>query len=144
MPHSSVAIANEFLNRALDDGKALTHMHLQRFVYIAHGFHLAINHQPLVDEQFQAWEFGPIAPELYQALKRYGSRPVIKLIRRGDESSWGVSDTGWTGDLSGDAGGGPVAEPLTKSEKEVIDLIWNNFRAYEDYQLSALTRGPRS
>jgi uncharacterized phage-associated protein len=148
MPHSSLAIANEFLKRALDDGKSLTHMHLQRLVFIAHGFNLAINHTPLIDEQYQAWEFGPIAPELYRALKRYGLQPVTRLIRHGDESYWGESDTGWSGDTGGwlraETAGGSVTEPLTVDEKGVIDLIWADFRDYQSFQLSALTHGPKT
>jgi uncharacterized phage-associated protein len=144
MAHSSLAIANEFLKRAQDEGKALSHMHVQRLVYIAHGFNLAINHEPLVDEQFQAWEFGPIAPELYQALRRYGSRPVTRLIRYFDPMP--VGDTGWSPDLDrgsspliGDVGGGAVVAWLSEPEKEIVDQVWNDFGRYEGYQLSALT-----
>jgi uncharacterized phage-associated protein len=149
MPHSSLAIANEFLKMAQNVGKALTHLHVQKLVYIAHGFHLALYDEPLVDEQFQAWDFGPVAPELYWALKRYGSRTVTRLIRRGDATPWGSpwgSSWGESWSDTGSTGGGDraIAEDLTPPEAVVIDQVWRDFREYEGFQLSALTHGPHS
>jgi uncharacterized phage-associated protein len=149
MAHSSLAIANEFLKRAQDEGKALTHLHVQKLVYIAHGFNLALYGEPLIDEQFQAWEFGPIAPDLYRALRHYGSGPVTRLIRRGEASYWIEGDTGWsdTGGLSATAsstGFQPVTEVLVGPERSVVDRIWHDFHEYEGFQLSALTHGQRS
>ena len=81
MSHSSLAIANEFLKRAQNDGIPLTHMHVQKLVYIAHGWNLAVNNEPLIDESFVAWDYGPVAPSLFQALRRYGAGTVTRLIR---------------------------------------------------------------
>lgn len=132
MSHSSLAVANEFLKRAFAEGKQLTHMHLQKLVYIAHGWHLALHNEPLVDEQFEAWDFGPVAPDLYQALKRYGSRHVTRLVRHGDETPFPDDD------------GDTATARLDASEIAVIDQIWDEFKTFEAFQLSALTHKDRS
>ena len=133
MSHSSLSIANEFLKRAQAEGRVLTNMHVQKLVYIAHGWNLAVNNEPLIDEPFQAWDFGPVAPELYQAMKRYGSGPITRLLRYGDETPYDFSDAGETATSS-----------LLAPERDVIDQVWNDFKSYEAFQLSALTHEKRS
>lgn len=127
MAHAAAAIANEFLKRSFAEGVPLTNMHVQKLVYIAHGWNLAVNNEPLVDEPFLAWEFGPVSPSLYRALRRYGPGRVPRLVRRGDE----------TADYDDD--GEPYSARLERSEEDVIDQIWNEFKGYEAFQLSALT-----
>ena len=133
MTHACSAIGNEFLRKAQAEGRPLTHMHLQKLIYIAHGWNLAVNNEPLVDEQFQAWEFGPVSLSMYRALKMYGSGPVTRLIRHGDE----------TPDKFDDDGDSIVAK-LEQYEKEIIDQIWEEFKEYKAFQLSALTHKSNS
>jgi uncharacterized phage-associated protein len=52
--HSPLAIANEFILRAEHAGKQLTHMQLQKLVYLAHGWGLAVTGDPLIEDEFEA------------------------------------------------------------------------------------------
>ena len=79
MAHSAITVANTFLKLAWDGGKPLDHMKLQKLVYYAHGWHLAIAGEPLIREGVQAWWFGPVVEPLYQRLKEYGSEPIADL-----------------------------------------------------------------
>jgi hypothetical protein len=82
---SSLAIANEFLERAQRERRPLTHMQLQKLVYLAHGWNLAVNGRPLIEDEIEAWDFGPVIRRLYDALSRYGANSVTRLIRWGDD-----------------------------------------------------------
>lgn len=67
-------VANYFL--ALNDpqaGEVITHLKLQKLVYYAQGFHLAVFAEPLFPERIEAWRHGPVVPVLYHALKGYGN-----------------------------------------------------------------------
>lgn len=78
MPYPAVCIANEFLRIAREKGEALTPMKLQKLVYFAHGWSLALTGQPLVSERIEAWQYGPVIPALYQEFKAYGNGPITE------------------------------------------------------------------
>ena len=80
MSYSAQAVANEFIDIA---GKGrLDPMKLQKLVYFAHGWHLAIEDAPLTKQQFEAWQFGPVIPELYRAFKDYGAGNVTRYATK--------------------------------------------------------------
>lgn len=128
--HHSTSIANEFLKRAMRDCKDLTQMQLQKLVYIAHGWYLAIHNEPLVGQQPEAWDYGPVYPELWGALKHHGRLPVGKKIMKSDCLFWGFDD---------DQTDSEVVASLTEQEEELIDRVYKIYSDYRAYKLSALT-----
>ncbi|MBE7729426.1 Panacea domain-containing protein [Komagataeibacter sp. FXV3] len=125
--HNVAAIANEFLRRAKAEGRPLTNMQLQKLPYIAHGWALAgmgIDH-PLINEQPRAWRYGPVYPDLYRELKKYGSGKVCDYIRENDGCN---------------TDGGPIIQcTLTPEETRLIDAIWNIYGNKDGIELSAIT-----
>ena len=74
MAFSAQAVANEFIDIA---GKGhLDPMKLQKLVYYAHGWHLALEGTALTKQSFEAWQFGPVIPDLYREFKIYGAGKV--------------------------------------------------------------------
>jgi len=77
-PFSSLAVANRFVEIANEAGcRDLTLMKLLKVVYFAHGWHLAITDNPLIDEQVEAWKFGPVAPDVYHNFKHVGASAIF-------------------------------------------------------------------
>lgn len=70
--HRPEAIANEFLRKS----GVLTQMQLQKLAYMTHGWNLAVNGEPLVDREPEAWDRGPVFPDLREHIKAAGSRPI--------------------------------------------------------------------
>lgn len=130
--HPTLAIANEFLRRANADRRTLTQMQLQKLVYLAHGWTLAATHQSLVDDAFEAWDYGPVVRRLYNATNMYGARPIPALIR------WG-QDTPFRSDDDGEAN-----TVLTAEESAIIDHVWRTYGQFEAFRLSAITHEPNS
>ena len=57
-------------------GWILTNLHMQKMCYIAHMSYLGKTNEPLVSGDFEAWDYGPVHPELYHFLKGFGRYPV--------------------------------------------------------------------
>lgn len=59
-------------------GELVTNLHLQKLVYYAQAWYLALYEKPLFDEEFQAWTSGPVQPELYDRFKKYKWNPIAE------------------------------------------------------------------
>jgi len=67
-------VANYFLKRQDPDaGDLMSNLKLQKLVYYAQGFHLAMENSPLFNEPIEAWEHGPVCVPLYHKYKSCGS-----------------------------------------------------------------------
>lgn len=80
MAYDSRAVANYFLKGAQDRGLSLTPMHILKLVYIAHGWYLALYDRPLISDRIEAWNYGPVIPALYHAVKRFGNQEITATI----------------------------------------------------------------
>lgn len=78
--HSSLLVGNRLLQLARERGISLTPMQVLKLVYIAHGWMLALYHRPLIRDTVEAWQYGPVIPRLYSALRQYGGNPVTGTI----------------------------------------------------------------
>jgi len=81
MPFSAIAVANEFLKIAKKHDDSLSPMKLQKLVFYAHGWSLGLMGTPLISNQVEAWDWGPVIPELYHEFKRYGNGPITDCSR---------------------------------------------------------------
>jgi len=71
---ASVLSAARTLGNA--SGWRQSNLETQKTLYIAHGIHLSANQRPLFAELFEAWDYGPVVPALYQVLKRFDRSPI--------------------------------------------------------------------
>jgi uncharacterized phage-associated protein len=81
--YSSEAISAWFVNKGIDTGNYITQMKVQKVVFFAQGLCLAFDGRPIVNEQFEAWKYGPVLPKIYQFYKQWGSIPITKKNRFG-------------------------------------------------------------
>ena len=121
--HDPRAIANEFLQR--NEGP-MNQIRLQKLVYIAHGWNLAINHEPLVSGRIEAWDGGPVMRSIWNHMRDFG---------------YGADDL-----LCHNKSGKPYApEPaLQNEEREVINHVWARYGQYSGSELSVITHRPNT
>ncbi len=112
---SATTVANKFIELAQRDRIALTNMQLQKLVYIAHGWCLALLGHGLIYDPVEAWQWGPVIPSLYHNLSKYGA---------------GVVDV-------------PVpifgGQSLQSEEEALIESVWNSYKAMSGFKLSTIT-----
>jgi uncharacterized phage-associated protein len=63
---------------ANETGSFISNLKLQKLVYYAQAWHLALHDAPLFDQDFQAWIHDPVIPSLYQDYKSFGWQPILK------------------------------------------------------------------
>ncbi|KGE20685.1 Panacea domain-containing protein [Paenibacillus wynnii] len=98
-----------------EEGVLITHLKLQKIVYYAQAWYLAIYGRRLFeDKQFEAWAHGPVNPELFQVYRGYGYQP-IPFPEDFDPTDY------------------------SRGEKDYLDQIWSLYGRFDAKYLEALT-----
>lgn len=107
-------IAEYFIHLSLKAGnKGISNKKLQKLVYYAQAWTLALTKKPLFADKFEAWIHGPAIPSLYRKYKKFGFQPVQPQ----------------TTDFN------PHKLPKT----EIIDEVWQVYGKYDADYLEILT-----
>ena len=78
MSYKAKAIANLLIDIAHKNEATLDQMKLQKLVYIAHGWFLALSSgTPLIEDKICAWKYGPVIPILYDEFKNCGRKAIV-------------------------------------------------------------------
>lgn len=59
-------------------GEILTNLKLQKLIYYAQAWWLALKQEPLFSEDFEARVHGPVLPSQYQRFKKYKWSPILE------------------------------------------------------------------
>jgi len=134
MAYTPEAIANYFIG--LQEAQAdLTPMKIQKLVYFAHGWHLALKDAPLLSEYIQAWEFGPVVERLYHALKEHEDTPVTEPIVR-LKARLGMISFDAIEEYVPSLDDVPKAKAFTTA---LLNKVWKNYGKFNAIQLSRMT-----
>lgn len=63
----------------LCDGR-VSNLSMQKLLYLSHMMELGSGHGPLASRPFEAWDYGPVEPDLYHKLKAYGGSKVPDIF----------------------------------------------------------------
>lgn len=70
-------VADYFLaSQDEESGELISNLKLQKLMYYAQGFHLALYGTRLFPNDIEAWAHGPVVPELYHKFKEHGAAPL--------------------------------------------------------------------
>jgi len=130
--HQALTIAYYFLLKSQKENLPVTPKKLQKLVYFAPGWHLAMNGTALVDETIEAWPYGPVVPSVYHHFKKFGTEQIsaYKLL----SNKGFIFSNRWR----------RRADQLTESTKETLDFVWDLYKGYSGIDLSALTHAGES
>ena len=77
----------------------LTNLKLRKLLYLADMNYVGQTGQRLINEDFEAWDYGPVLPSVYHACKSFGSKAVpnvfwgVGSIANTNEAAW--LDVAW-------------------------------------------------
>jgi uncharacterized phage-associated protein len=129
-PYDSLAVANRFLFCAYRDRK-IDLLKLQKLLYCAHGWYLVFTGgKRLLNEQPQAWKYGPIIPSVYHEFKHFGTDPITTPACRLVQGPFGVNVMT------------PYELTAGSYEESFFESIWNTYKDYNSLQLSTITHRP--
>lgn len=74
--YSGLAIADYFIEKAIAEGKTITNMSVLKMIYFVQGFGFQILHRRLIKDDFYAWQWGPVAKDVYYTFQKYGAHPI--------------------------------------------------------------------
>lgn len=77
--------------------KPISNLTLQKLLYFVHGAYILRKKKALVTGYFEAWNYGPVHPAVYQAFKEFEGKPInvramSKNIRTGELSEISLPD----------------------------------------------------
>ncbi len=113
--HSAIKVAKHFVDKANDAGhRDMTPLKLLKIVYVAHGWMLGLHGESLISEDVEAWQYGPVIPELYGGTSHFGRSHIDSLF-----DSYSVD--------------------LSEDEQNIVNQTFDGYGKYTAGQLVALT-----
>lgn len=110
---SASDVATYFISLAdEDEGDFISNLKLQKLLYYAQGFHLAMFDEPLFAEPIEAWSHGPVVHKVYSEYAIYGANPIPRPKN---------------------------LKPLGKDTKDFLNEIYSVFGQYSAWKLREMT-----
>jgi uncharacterized phage-associated protein len=107
------AVADYILAVASDSGEPVSNLKLQKLVYYAQAWSLALRSEPMFPEKVKAWVHGPVVPQLYHRFTEYGHLPIPEDPER------------------------PTS--LTDEERDLLDDVLEVYLGFSSWDLERLT-----
>lgn len=70
------AVADYLIKFSHDHGDPITNLKLQKLLYYAQAWYLALHGESLFNEDFEAWILGPVQPTVYRKYKQHRWNPI--------------------------------------------------------------------
>lgn len=93
---------------------SLTPLKLQKLLYLSQGWSYVWDGRALYQEEFEAWQYGPVNTEVYDWFRQYGRYEIPEKEGR-------------------------VCRFRNVDDRETLDAIWNIYSGYGAFELVELT-----
>ena len=114
MIHDARSVANVMIQKGIDAGEPLTPLQIIKLTYLCQAWMLAMYGRPMFRQKVQAWQHGPVIPQVYHSVKHHGKNPVRTPID---------------------------AKPsiFSRNEKHILDEVYRVYGDFSGLELSSLT-----
>lgn len=129
--YSSLSIANAFLERGRRDAVLLSSMQMHRLLYLAEAHSHALRNRRLIEEEPEAWDFGPVYPTVFREFARFGARTIEGLAAPIDDPAVYFRNKGVPII--------PVPSPSDEDVNSFLDAVWSMYKEKTAGQLAAMS-----
>lgn len=77
MYNKAIDISKYIIKKCNDTNTPITNLKLQKILYYIQKYSLDKFHTPAFFDDIEAWQFGPVVPNVYYNFCGYGSMPII-------------------------------------------------------------------
>jgi len=74
--YKALDIARYIIERCREKNRTVSNLKLQKILYFVQAEFLVTKNQPCFAEVIEAWDFGPVVPEVYYEYRMYGSANI--------------------------------------------------------------------
>lgn len=119
MGHDAKAVANALIMKGVENGKPLTPLQIIKLTYLCQAWMLAMYGRPMFRQKVQAWQYGPVIPQVYHSVKHHGRDPVHTPLN---------------------------AKPaiFSRNERHILDEVYRVYGDLSGVELSSLTHADGS
>jgi uncharacterized phage-associated protein len=107
----------------------LTQISLLKLLYFSHGWYLSGNNRPLLIQEFEAWQYGPVIKVVRDEFKDFGPKPIT---RRATKLNIITNERSI------------VQSEVSIEDKQFVLSIFNAYHVYDAWQLSKMTHEAES
>ena len=112
---SALDIADRLIKLSFDEGVPITPLQVQKLTYFAHGWFMGFGYGKLFNESIEAWQYGPVVPSVYHALKHFGRQRITSRL---------YEDGKYT---------------LSEEAERIVGLTWKAYGKFDGIRLSKIT-----
>ena len=118
--YNALSVAHYIINYCNEQGRGISNLKLQKILYFVQAEFLVStpNNRPCFKDRIEAWDFGPVIPNVYHQYKFFGSSIIPS----------GINDA-----LA------PYFEEISLDDQVMIDSIVDNASRYTTSQLVQIT-----
>lgn len=77
--YNALAVSRYIIAYEENRGRTVSNLRLQKLLYFVQSAFLAITGKPCFEDDFEAWDYGPVVPEVYRKYKIFGSTMIPSL-----------------------------------------------------------------
>lgn len=120
--YSALDVASYIIKYSNEKDYGVSNLKLQKLLYFVQAYFLIVLNIPCFYEKIEAWDFGPVVPEVYQSYKQFGGAniPCFENVCH---------------DIVGDV------SLIKQKDKKKIEKVVDKFKDYSATDLVRLTHG---
>ena len=94
MSFDSASISNNILKRSFEEGVPITPLKLQKILFFTAAQYVkrSSGKEPLLNELFQPWQYGPVLPSVYAEFKSYGGKPIRRYAKDAEGKAYTITE----------------------------------------------------